>query len=340
MIAFICLLSALTSAPSSSEAQLGAPSPVDSGEKSGLLVLLTNPPPPADAVAEATYAYALQLGASYHEARIDLDPLVFLVSYRARVEGQTPLLPRQQLWMIQSYAKRQTRQTDVARALPATLDLALPIPLNEEYQMIGYAFGQVDGAAFHQLGWTLDPQAFSAGFVHGFSGQGDSLMKEPALDAALLRFEAEMERRQRVQTEAAAAAGRAALAAFATEPGVTMLPSGVGFRILEASTADLASAPDLNDVVHIRFDARTTDGHIIDSSRLRAGKAAVDEPMPSLFAGLQEVLVRLPTGTRAEILLPPASARGSEWSPDLPGESVLRYELTLDGVERYPGLIP
>jgi FKBP-type peptidyl-prolyl cis-trans isomerase len=340
MFTLLCLVSALTSNSTSAAVVSVVNDNVPLATPAGTLVMLKSAPLPIGEDAESAYAFGWQLGLRCRVERLNLDPLTFLVSYRARVAGQTPVLLPQDLWRIQSYARHHTRPDDNFPSLPDRLDLDQPIPLNQEDQATGYAFGQIEGAPFQALAWSLDMQAFAAGFIHGWTPNYSSMLSEPVLEIAQARFDAEMLRRQKIQNIAAGEASRAALATYATLPGVTTLASGVSYRVLDWGKAAADSAPDHNDVVQLRFEGRTIDGRIYDSSRWTAGMAPVTEPMPSLMTGLQEVLVLLPVGTRAEIMLPASAARGSEWSPDLPGGSMLRYELTLIGVERYPGIVP
>jgi FKBP-type peptidyl-prolyl cis-trans isomerase FklB len=119
--------------------------------------------------------------------------------------------------------------------------------------------------------------------------------------------------------------GEAFLAKNAKSEGISVLPDGLQYRVIQAGTG---ATPTTNDLVFIKYRGRRIDGtefghHSRFLTRIDAG-----------LKGWQDALQRMRVGSKLEIFVPPALAFGEEGEPYLHIEpdSTLIYELELTSI--------
>jgi FKBP-type peptidyl-prolyl cis-trans isomerase FklB len=111
-----------------------------------------------------------------------------------------------------------------------------------------------------------------------------------------------------------------------TKAGVVTLPNGVQYKVIKAGTGKL---PTLNDAVRVRYQGALVDGSRFD---------AVEEKTPAalqvagLLPGLQEALVRMPAGSKWEVVVPPELAYGARGYHAVGPNAVLIYVIELVGI--------
>jgi FKBP-type peptidyl-prolyl cis-trans isomerase FklB len=127
------------------------------------------------------------------------------------------------------------------------------------------------------------------------------------------------------QSQKNKAEGEAFLAKNAKTEGITVLPDGLQYRVIQAGTGAI---PTTNDLVFIKYRGRRIDGtefghHDRFLTRVDAG-----------LKGWQDALQRMRVGSKMEIFVPPALAFGEEGEPYLQIEpdSTLIYELELTSI--------
>ena len=106
--------------------------------------------------------------------------------------------------------------------------------------------------------------------------------------------------------------GEAFLAANKGKPGVKVLPSGVQYRVIESGSGPKATQ---NNLVTIELKSTLPDGTVIDDTSVpKEGQQPgpyTGQVSQIALPGLREVLQQMPTGSRWEVVLPAASAYGT-----------------------------
>ncbi|WKW47542.1 FKBP-type peptidyl-prolyl cis-trans isomerase [Myroides sp. JBRI-B21084] len=112
---------------------------------------------------------------------------------------------------------------------------------------------------------------------------------------------------------------------FKNENNVTLLPSGVMFKILQQGTGNLAL---ISDTVRCHYHGTNVYGEVFDSS-VNRGKPA-EFQISKLIKGWQEVMPLLQIGTKAQIVIPSDSAYGDQQiSKEIGPFSTLIFEVEL-----------
>jgi FKBP-type peptidyl-prolyl cis-trans isomerase FklB len=177
----------------------------------------------------------------------------------------------------------------------------------DEAARMQYALG-------YQLGRDLvaiepRPQDILKGIEDGRSG-GKAKLSQDEMSAALAGLQqkvaAQREKEQAATSEKAAAAGKAYLAANATKPGVTTTASGLQYQVLTAGTG---RTPAIGDTVTVHYKGTLVDGTEFDSSYKRGQPASF--PVAGVIPGWTEALQLMKVGTKAQLVIPPELAYGS-----------------------------
>lgn len=189
--------------------------------------------------------------------------------------------------------------------------LAASVPAAEttmdEAARMQYALG-------YQLGRDLvaiepRPQDILRGIEDGRSG-GQAKLSQDEMSAALAGLQqkvtAQREKEQAAASEKAAAAGKAYLAANATKPGVTTTASGLQYQVVTEGTG---RTPALGDTVTVHYKGTLVDGTEFDSSYKRGQPASF--PVAGVIPGWTEALQLMKVGTKAQLVIPPELAYGS-----------------------------
>jgi FKBP-type peptidyl-prolyl cis-trans isomerase len=143
----------------------------------------------------------------------------------------------------------------------------------------------------------------------GRSG-GKTKLSDEEMAAALAALQqkvgAQREKDQAAASEKAAAAGKAYLAANAGKSGVITTASGLQYQILTAGTG---KTPAVGDTVTVHYKGTLVDGTEFDSSYKRGQPASF--PLNGVIPGWTEGLQLLKVGSKAQLVIPPELAYGS-----------------------------
>jgi FKBP-type peptidyl-prolyl cis-trans isomerase FklB len=139
--------------------------------------------------------------------------------------------------------------------------------------------------------------------------------------------------RQRIEMEAAALAERNAkagadfLAANGAKPGVVTMPSGVQYQVLKAGNGAHAGN---TSTISCRYTGKLIDGSTFDKTD---DKAPAQLKVSGLVAGLREAVMRMPVGSKWEVVVPPQLGYGVRGSEGVGRNAVLTYVVELIGVQ-------
>jgi len=166
------------------------------------------------------------------------------------------------------------------------------------------------------------------------SGDGEALLSEEELVAAMQAFQSELAAKQRQAAAAAGARNRSDAEAFfasnGARPEVVTLPSGLQYEIL---TAGEGAKPAATDQVKAHYRGTLLDGTVFDSSYDRGTPATF--PLDRVIAGWTEGLQLMGVGSKWKLYIPAELAYGSSpppGSPISPGAALI-FEVELLGIE-------
>lgn len=197
---------------------------------------------------------------------------------------------------------------------------------------IGYTIGQDFGTNLKQSGIELDLEALIRGIRDAVAGNPSQLTDEQ-MQAAMAELDKIMAERQQQQMSTAAkdnlARGQQFLAENAKQEGVTVLPSGLQYRILKEGDG---ATPTAESVVQTHYRGTLIDGTEFDSSYRRGEPARFG--VGQVIAGWTEALQLMQVGDKWQIFVPANLAYGEQGAGGAIGPNeALIFEIELLGVE-------
>lgn len=124
------------------------------------------------------------------------------------------------------------------------------------------------------------------------------------------------------------AAGVEYLKENATKEGVTVLPSGLQYKVLTAGTGPVAKT---TDKVKVHYEGRLIDGTVFDSSYKR-GEPATFAPN-QVIKGWTEALTLMPVGSKWQLYIPQELGYGARGAGSIPPFSTLVFDVEVLGIE-------
>lgn len=184
-----------------------------------------------------------------------------------------------------------------------------PAAVETEQQRIDYGLGVQMGRNLKNQGIEADPELVIQGLRDALTGKKLAI-SELDLRRSMMTLRSEM-RQSRVRNTALASdenfkAGTAYQTENKAKPGVTMLPSGLQYRVLQQGKGP---KPDDLDVVEVRYRGLLLDGTEFDSSSREEKPAQF--VVKSALPGWRQALKLMPVGSKWELVLPPQLAYGA-----------------------------
>jgi FKBP-type peptidyl-prolyl cis-trans isomerase len=123
------------------------------------------------------------------------------------------------------------------------------------------------------------------------------------------------------------------LAEVKAKPGVTTLPSGLAYEIVQPGTGEF---PKPTDTVKVHYTGTLIDGTVFDSSlqRNEPSEFALDQVIPGWTEGIQKIN----KGGKIKLYVPPHLAYGDDARPGIPPASTLIFDVEL--LDLKPGAAP
>jgi FKBP-type peptidyl-prolyl cis-trans isomerase FklB len=193
---------------------------------------------------------------------------------------------------------------------------------------VSYGIGLNIGRDFKEQQINIDPDLLAQGIRDAMAG-GEVLMTEEEMQQAMMEFQQEMmatqEKRMAEQASKNLQEGEAFLAENAQKEGVTVLPSGLQYRVVEAGKG---KSPTAENMVTVHYRGRLVDGTEFDSSYERGEPATF--PVAGVIPGWTEALQLMQEGAKWELVIPPALAYGERGAGQVIGpNAVLIFEVEL-----------
>ena len=127
------------------------------------------------------------------------------------------------------------------------------------------------------------------------------------------------------QAQPALSGGERFLARNAHAPGVTTLPSGLQYKVIESGPP--GPSPQTGDIIEVEYEGRLISGAVFDSTFAR-GRPAVMQ-LANLVPAWLEALPRMHVGDEWMIYAPPDLGYGEEAKGPIPPNSVLIFRIKL-----------
>lgn len=174
--------------------------------------------------------------------------------------------------------------------------------------------------------WTLDSITFNRGFIDAVLN--DTTVMQ-VVDAKKYYEKTMIDEKHR-QEDAYKKENVDWLAENAKKEGVVTLPSGLQYKVLTAGTGEVATK---DDNVTVRYEGKTIDGNIFDSSYKRNPDTSTFRP-DQVIKGWTEALTSMPAGSTWMLYIPQELAYGSRAAGKIKPYSTLIFKVELVKIDR------
>jgi len=217
-------------------------------------------------------------------------------------------------------AKAKEKPKAKAKAKPGQVVTAPQSDTQKLHYLVGRNLGQRLKADFPEL----DEAAFLQGLRETMQGKPSSVTDEEA-KALFMGFQKQKQDEGARKAEANLKAGQAFLADNKAKEGVTTLPSGVQYRVLQAAEGE---KPTPADKVVAHYRGTLLNGKEFDSS-LKRGEPTTF-PVKGVIPGWQQVLPLMSVGSKWQIFVPADQAYGPRGAgADIGPNEALIFEIEL-----------
>jgi len=198
---------------------------------------------------------------------------------------------------------------------------------------LSYSIGADLGKNFKTQGIDINPEALAKGMQDGMSGS-QLILTEQQMKDVLNKFQKDLMAKRSAEfnkkAEANKVKGESFLASNKGKSGVTVLPSGLQYKIIDAGKGN---KPGKSDTVTVEYTGTLVDGTVFDSSE-KTGKPATFQ-VSQVIPGWTEALQLMPAGSTWEIYVPSDLAYGprSIGGPIGPNETLI-FKIHLISVKK------
>jgi FKBP-type peptidyl-prolyl cis-trans isomerase FklB len=179
--------------------------------------------------------------------------------------------------------------------------------LKTQKERASYAIGLNVGKQMKTQGVEVDFEALLRGFKDALSGAKPALTDKEIRETMMaLQKESQARQADRMKTEGEKnkKEGEAFLAENGKKPGVTVLPSGLQYKVITEGNGAMAKA---TDTVVVNYRGTLIDGSQFDSSYDRGQPAEFQ--VNRVIKGWTEALQLMPVGSKWQIWIPSAIAQ-------------------------------
>jgi len=216
------------------------------------------------------------------------------------------------------------KQPAAGQTASAASQPAAPAVIESVEQKVSYGIGyNMGGGLSRDDMLKVDQAALIAGITDGLA-KAKTRLPEAELEAAFMAMQQKMATAQAAAAEKQLAVGNEYLAKNKAKPGVTVTASGLQYEVLKSGSGP---KPTATSTVKVHYHGTLIDGKVFDSSveRKEPIEFALNEVIPGWTEGLQLMSV----GDKWKFTIPPAIAYGPRGKGDIPGNSVLIFEVEL-----------
>jgi len=219
---------------------------------------------------------------------------------------------------------RRLVQMTTGLMVAGTLMAADKVELKTEKEKLSYSVGMNVGRALKQQNLEVDLTLMSKAIQDVLDGK-DTLLDEQEARQILVDYQRAAAQRKANATQQE---GEAYLAANKKKEGVVTTESGLQYQIINKGTGPI---PTAEDTVMVHYRGTLIDGTEFDNSYKR-GPAAKFK-VTGVIKGWTEALQLMPVGSKWKLTIPAELAYGARGRPNIPGNSVLLFDVELVGIE-------
>ncbi|KPK02452.1 MAG: hypothetical protein AMK71_02140 [Nitrospira bacterium SG8_35_4] len=204
--------------------------------------------------------------------------------------------------------------------------------LKNEKDRLSYAIGMDIGNGLQRQNIDLNPEIVAQGIWDSLSG-GKTLLTEQEYRDTMTAFKEEMSKKQMALMQEFSDKnkkdGENFLAENKTRDGITTLPSGLQYKVIQAGTG---KTPKASDTVTVNYRGTLIDGTEFDSSYRRGQPASF--PVKGVIPGWTEALQLMKEGAKWELYIPSNLAYGERGAGrNIGPNSTLIFEVELISVK-------
>jgi FKBP-type peptidyl-prolyl cis-trans isomerase FkpA/FKBP-type peptidyl-prolyl cis-trans isomerase FklB len=195
--------------------------------------------------------------------------------------------------------------------------------LDTDLGKASYAIGQQIGQNLKNQNIEFDADTLAVSIKEAASGK-ESRLKPEEMQAALMKLQENVNKKQMEAAEKNAQEGKAFLEKNKSQPGIQTTTSGLQYQIVQEGKG---KKPTEKDTVKVHYKGTLVNGQQFDSSYERGQPA--EFPVNAVIKGWSEALQLMKTGTKAKLFIPPELAYGPTPRPGIPANSVLVFDVEL-----------
>ncbi|QHL86519.1 hypothetical protein GU926_03305 [Nibribacter ruber] len=181
--------------------------------------------------------------------------------------------------------------------------------LKDLNQKISYIIGRDMAANFTKQGISIEADALLMGLKEALSGKPSQLSQEE-IQSSMMQLQMQMQEKQQASAGASGEQNKKEGEAFLQEnkgkSGVTSLPSGLQYEVLESGSG---KTPSKSSNVTTHYHGTLIDGTVFDSSYERGEPATI--PVNGVIAGWTEALQLMKEGDKWRLYIPGDLAYGT-----------------------------
>jgi len=199
--------------------------------------------------------------------------------------------------------------------------------LEAEKGKVSYSVGYQVGGDFIRQGNDINPEVLLKGIQDAMDGN-EPLMSKKEMRTTLTNLQksvAEAQKQKMLErAEINLAAGKAFLAENRKKDGITTLPSGLQYKVLNKGSG---KTPGETDTVTVHFKGTLINGAEFDSSYKREKPATF--PVNGVIDGWTEALLMMKEGAKWQLFVPPELAYSDKRAGSIEPNSTLIFEVEL-----------
>jgi len=200
--------------------------------------------------------------------------------------------------------------------------------LGSEKQKLSYAVGVQIGQDLKRNGMDIDASSVAMAIDDVMAGNTPKLTMEE-MQVVFADYQKKEVAKKELAGQANMAEGEAFLAANKDKDGVTVLPSGLQYKVI---TAGAGKQPTAESTVSVHYRGTLLNGSEFDSSYKRGEPATF--PVNGVIKGWTEALQLMKEGDKWQLFIPSDLAYGPRGAgADIGPNSVLTFEVELLSVK-------